>query len=259
MHSAKVCAAVLFCAPLAALCAVFTTRLQPGAVAAWDKYIERAELRQASRPILEVNGESPVLIDLNPDGDNGGEDVPNGYIHHWIGAVRIPGITVAAVEAVLEDYDHYARIYSPDLKFASASKSGGDAGQRSYDVRLITEQVQGIGLHFAFDVRSRVQFKRAGGDGLVESRSYLIRESNSGKAPYTDLLPEGNDHGILWRLNSYWRLRQLGTSVYAECQAISLSRKPFPGMHDLIKNRAKDSLSATILRTRNRVLGSGAP
>jgi hypothetical protein len=252
VQGAKVCAAVLLCAPLTALCAVFTTRLQPGAVAAWDRYVERAELRQASRSILQVSAQSAVLIDLNPGGDNSGEDIPNGYIHHWIGAIRIPGTTVAALESALEDYDHYALIYAPDLKFASTSKFATDAGQRSYDVRLVTEQVQGI-LHFAFDVRSRVQFKRAGGDSLVESRSYLVRESNSAKAPYTDLLPEGHDHGILWRLNSYWRLRQLGTSVYAECQVISLSRKPLPGMHELIKNRAKDSLSATLQKTRNRV------
>lgn len=257
MQGGKICAASLLSVPLA-LGAVFTTRLQPGAVAAWDSYIERAELRQSTMPILEVVGESPSLIDLNPNGDNGGEDIPNGYIHHWIGALRIPGVTVASVKTVLEDYDHYARIYSPDLKFASAAKTSSDARERSYDVKLITEQVQGVGLHFAFDVRSHVKFKNSEGDRLVQSRSYSIRESNSGKAPYADLLPEGNDHGILWRLNSYWRLRQMGTSVYAELQVISLSRKPLLGMHDLIKNLAKDSLGATLKQTRNRALGSDA-
>ena len=59
-------------------------------------------------------------------------------------------------------------------------------------------------------------FRSTGGEATVDTRSYQIRESNRGKAPYNDLLPEGNDHGILWRLNSYWRLRQMGTSVYAE-------------------------------------------
>jgi hypothetical protein len=246
----KLRAVSLLLVPLAAMGAVFTTKLQPGAVAAWDRYIERAEQRQSSLALLEITGESPLLIDLNPDGDNGGEDLPNGYVHHWIGAIRIPGVTVAAVKATLEDYDHYARIYSPDLKYAAASKTG----QYSYDVTLITEQVQGVGLHFAFNIKAHVQFKAVGDDPLVESRSYSIQESNSGKAPYTDLLPEGNDHGIVWRLNSYWRLRQMGSWVYAECQVISLSRKPLLGMHDLIKNRARDSLRATLQQTKNRAL-----
>src|SRR5271168_961233 len=104
MHGAKTFAAASVFVPLAALCAVFTTKLQPATVAVWDRYIERAERRQSTLPILEVNGESPLLIDLNPEGDNAGEDGPNGYIHHWIGAVRIPGVTVASAAAVLEDY-----------------------------------------------------------------------------------------------------------------------------------------------------------
>ncbi len=237
---------VVLAAP--AWCAVFTARLQPNTITAWDKYVERAE--HSVRPTLDTSDDSPVLVDLNPKGDNAGEDVPGGYIHHWIGALRIPNITVAAVRAVLENYPQYPRIYAPDVKLSSASH----AGERDYDVRLVTERAERIGLHFAFDMRSRVNFRAADGDSIIESRSYLIRESESGKPPYTDLRPEGNDHGILWRLNSYWRLRQTGASVYAECEVISLSRKPLIGMGSLVKNRARDSLEATLRQTRNRAV-----
>jgi putative flippase GtrA len=218
--------------------AVITTTLQPQTVAAWDKYIANFE-RTPARPLLPVKGEKPTLMDLNVNGD-----VPDGFVHHWIGAAQIPNATVARVERVLEDYDHYTQIYSPDLKLAEARKTG----PRSYDVRLITERLEGL-LHFAFDMHSRVEYREAGGDSLIESRSYLIRESDSGHAPYTDLMPEGSDHGILWRLNSYWRLRQTGTSVYAECQAISLSRRPLFGTFGQVKNRARDSLGFTLKRT----------
>jgi hypothetical protein len=63
-------------------------------------------------------------------------------------------------------------------------------------------------------------------------------------------MPEGSDHGILWRLNSYWRLRQVGASVYAECQAISLSRRPLFGTFTQVKNRARESLAFTLRRTK---------
>ena len=242
---------VLALVPIAALSAVFTTKLQTNTVAAWEKYVERFERSAAAaRPTLDVTKETPALMDLNPNGDNAGEDVPSGYIHHWIGAIRIPNATVADVRGALEDYDHYSQIYSPDLKAAAASRVDG----KQYDVRLITERVEGLGIHFAFDMRSRVIFHTVDDLTLIDSRSYSIRESNSGRAPYTDLLPEGQDHGILWRLNSYWRLRQAGTSVYAECQAISLSRKPLFGMREQIKGRAKDSLEATLRQTRKRAL-----
>ncbi len=245
----------LLAATLAAQCAVFTTTLQSGTVAAWEKYIERAERGIASElPPMTVTGDAATLTDLNPGGTNAGDEIRNGYIHDWIGVVLVPNTSVAAVEAVLENYGSYGRIYGPALKFASASKTTDDAVGRSYDVKLVTERVEGIGIHFAFDLRNHVIFRNAGGDARIDSRSYLIRESNSGKAPYADLLPEGNDHGILWRLNSYWRLRQGGPSVYAELRVISLSRKPLPGMRDLVKSRARESLEDTLLKTRNAAL-----
>jgi putative flippase GtrA len=232
---------IVFCALLChqAKGAVITTTLQPQTVAAWDKYISAFE-RAPARPLLQVKGEKPTLMDLNANGE-----VPDGFVHHWIGAELISNASVAAVGKVLEDYDRYTRIYSPELKLAEARK----IGPRSYDVRLITERTEGL-LHFAFDMHSHVEFRQSAGDSLIESRSYLIRESNSGHAPYTDLLPEGSDHGILWRLNSYWRLRQVGASVYAECQAISLSRRPLFGTFAQVKNRAKESLAFTLRRTK---------
>jgi hypothetical protein len=243
--------AILALAPVVALSAVFTTKLQTNTVAAWEKYIERFERTTASeRPMLSVSKQTPELMDLNPNGGNAGEDVPNGYIHHWIGAIRIPNVTVANVQAVLQDYEHYSQIYSPDLKSASASSADG----KQYDVRLVAERVENLGLHFAFDMRSRVTYHASDGYSLIDSRSYSIRESDSGHAPYTDLLPEGQDHGILWRLNSYWRLRQAGDSVYAECQVISLSRKPLFGMRHQVKGKARGSLESTLKQTGERTL-----
>jgi putative flippase GtrA len=236
--------------------AVLTTKLQDNTIAAWNTYMERAEraIVAPDHPLLDIPAKGPALIDLNPTGESAGEDVPNGYIHHWTGAVRIPRSTVESVRAVLEDYGNYPRIYAPRVKRASAVKIEDTPAARVYDVTLVSEQVEGFGVHFAFNIRSHVTFRNAGNEGRVESRSYLIRESDSGKAPFLDLLPEGNDHGIAWRLNSYWRLRQTGDAVYAECQVISLSRKPLFGMHDQVKSRARNSLRDTLLETRDRAL-----
>lgn len=239
---------MLVTAPLTA--AVFTTKLQNNTVAAWKEYVAEREPGIAGRAMLDVHGEKPLLVDLNPNGDNHGKQVPSGYVHHWIAAMLVPNTTVEAVRGVLEDYPHYPQIYAPEVKIASASRLDGETGDDSYDVRLVTEKVDVLGLHFAHDIRSRVEYRRVGEYTTIVSRSYSIRESNSGRAPYKDLLPEGNDHGILWRLNSYWRLRQVGTSVYIECQVISLSRRPPLGAGDTVKSRAKNSLQATMVKTR---------
>jgi hypothetical protein len=192
---------------------------------------------------LDPRGDQPLLVDVNPTGGN----VADGYIHHWIGAMRIPNVNVAQVRAVIEDYSHWQQIYTPDVRFASATRVIQD-GVPAYDLRMISEQVDRL-LHFAFDMHFHVQFRQVGGFQLAESRSYLIRESDSGHSPYTDLLPEGSDHGILWRLNTYWRLQQAGASTYAECQVISLSRKPLLGTTGHVKARARDSLKSTLSAT----------
>lgn len=243
-------------AAITASAAVLTTKLQDNTIAAWNVYIERAERSIAApdRPMMNLRGDGPSLADLNPNGDNADEDVPGGYIHHWMGAVRIRNIAPATVRDVLEDYAGYARVYAPRLKQASANRIADGPAGRIYDVTLVSEQVENFGIHFAFNIRSRVTFRTVGAETRIESRSHLIRESDSGKAPYLDLLPEGNDHGIVWRLNSYWSLRQAGDAVYAECQVISLSRKPLFGMKDQVKNRARNSLQATLVETRNRAL-----
>jgi hypothetical protein len=247
-----VCAILMI--PAIAPAAAFTTKLQGNTIRAWDRYIQQFDqVDPTSRPLLDA-GELPVLTDLNPEGGGAREDVPNGYIHHWIGAMRLPGVSAAQVQAVIEDYDHWKDIYTPDVRLASATPVAIEGGH-GYDLRLVTEQVDRL-LHFAFDAHFHVRFRRVGDFELVDSRSYLIRESDSGHAPYTDLRPEGDDHGILWRLNTYWRLRQLGSVAYAECQVISLSRKPLFGTRDHVKARARESLEATLRHTRERTINA---
>jgi len=248
--------------------AVFTAKLEPAALAAWEKYIARAEREIGpAQPLLNPSLQAPILEDLNSNGESGGADVPGGYIHHWIGAILIPNASVSSVRGVLEDYPNYPRVYAPDVKLTWASRlpqaAASPAPRTSdpaidgpvYDVHLITERSEALGLHFAFDVRSHVSFRSAAGFTLIDSRSYDIRESKSAKPPYTDLMPAGEDHGVLWRLNSYWRLRQSGSSVYAELRVISLSRKPWVGLHDRIKAKARESLAETLRQTRVRVEG----
>lgn len=243
--------AIVLLHPVPGSCGILTVKLQDHTLASWDQYVDRFERSEyEARPLLDATSDRPVLVNLNPAGKNGGEDVPGGYIHHWIGAIRIMDTQLASVVRVLEDYSRYPQIYSPEVKAASASRNPAATGWR-YDARLLTEQVEKLGLHFAFDMRCHVSAREAGGFTLIESRTYRIRESASGRPPYTDLLPEGRDHGIVWRLNVYWRLRQMGPAVYAECQAISLSRKPLIGMRDLIQSRARESLSSTLRHTRD--------
>ena len=70
------------------------------------------------------------------------------------------------------------------------------------------------------------------------------------------------DRGFLWRLNSYWRYRQVDEGVIVECESLSLSRG-IPRFlrwvaSPLINRTARDILTRT-LTSMAEVLGARAP
>ena len=96
--------------------AVVTTTLQQATVDAWEKYITAFE-KAPPRPLLDVKDDNVKLVDLHSG------EVPDGFIHHWVGATLVTNSTVPVLESVLQDYDHYTQTY-PDLKLAEAKRTG---------------------------------------------------------------------------------------------------------------------------------------
>src|SRR5712692_2019899 len=42
-------------------------------------------------------------------------DVLDGIIHHWLGVIFIPGATIKDTLRLLQDYDHHAKTFAPDV------------------------------------------------------------------------------------------------------------------------------------------------
>jgi hypothetical protein len=57
-----------------------------------------------------------------------------------------------------------------------------------------------------------------------QSHSSRIAEVDNPGEPDEREMQPGQDHGFLWRLNSYWRFEERDGGVYVECEAISLTR-----------------------------------
>jgi hypothetical protein len=89
---------------------------------------------------------------------------------------------------------------------------------------------------------------------IVTSRSTHIGEVKDPGKSYTDEVPPGNDSGFLWRLNSYWRFHAADGGVYAQCEAISLSRDVPVGLGWMLKgfleSFPKESMMNTLRGTR---------
>jgi len=149
----------------------------------------------------------------------------NGTVIHWIGAIRIHGASLADARSVIEDYDRYSRIYQSMVFESNAVRTDGP--HPVWDVIL--------GLHNSFRFASVFpQEYSFQAKGRIEDSSDAalrlhlaaneIRESDSGVPGRTDFLAPYHDHGIMWALNAYWRVRQQGKDLYLEFETITLAR-----------------------------------
>ena len=149
----------------------------------------------------------------------------DGTVIHWVGAVRIRGTTVARVESVLQDYDHYNRIYRPMIYECRAKPNRGTGYDATLGLYHRFRLASVFPQHYAFRVLGRIDYSDATrGPLAMHLRSDEIYESDSGLPGRNDFLAQYHDHGIMWALNAYWRARQSGPDVYFEFETITLAR-----------------------------------
>jgi len=261
--------AIFFTAPPPSVAA----ELRPEAARGFDRYVQLTESRMQAElapggVFLAVDrlpeprrsdvharlerGEviSERLQTADPEGQSG---TPGALIHHWVGTVFIPGVTLAQVLAVVQDYDRHSEYYRPDVMQSKQVAQSGDDYKVHY--RLKKKKVVTIILDADYDVhRHSVDAARA----YSNSISTRIAQVENAGQPGEHELPLGKDGGYLWRLDSFWRYSDSGRGVYVQCEAVSLTRDIPAGLNWLvgpfIESVPKESLEFTLQSTRNAVL-----
>ena len=209
--------------------------------------IEGAETREQREREL---GRGQVLVE--PRGPAAAQ-VPGGWIHHWIGTVFIPGTSVAQVLTVVRDYDHLTQYYAPELISSRLISRHGDDFEialRTRDHRVVT---------VVLDSEYRVHYGRLDeAHQFSRSRSTRVTEIADAGGAHEHALADEDNHGYLWRLNTYWRFVQVNDGTIVQCEAISLTRTVPNGLGWLIGPMAREipreSLRTTLGATRNAVV-----
>jgi hypothetical protein len=180
-------------------------------------------------------------------------DVPEGKIHHWAGAVFVPGQTVEGVLQHLSTYagresEHYADVLASRL----ISRSGD-----AHKVFLKLRRTKIVTV--TYNTEHAVEYRRLGASrATARSVSTRIAElADAGTAKEREK-PEGQDQGFLWRLNAYWRYEAVDGGVLIECESISLSRN-VPAFLNLfirgiVEGIARDSLQRTLTGLKGALL-----
>lgn len=237
---------------------------KPETVAAFDRYVSRAEIQMrheesspdsflglASLPVERAEldkqiREGKVLVYRQGSKE---AEIPDGLIHDWVGLAFLPKITIAQTIAFLQDYDHLARYYAPEV--ISSRLISHDANDFQIAMRLRKHNV----ITVVLDTEYNVHYGQ-----LDAAHQYSVsRSTKISEVPDNTGLPSAApDHGFLWRLNTYWRFEQQPDGVIAECEAISLTRDIPTGLGWLItpyiQKIPRESLEFTLDSTRKAVL-----
>ena len=250
-----------------------TTELSAAAIAAWEQYSRQVDDRYgraaASEPFFVhdafklapgwraqvMNGQVSMvrIASFAPGAPE--PSVPDGRIHHWAGAVFIPGVTLDHVLKYLNERAGRESDAFDDVLSSRLISRDGDR-LRVY-MKLRRESV----ITVTYNTEHDVQYRRIN-DTRASSRSVAtkIAELEGAGTPQEREKPVGNDHGFLWRLNAYWRYEQVKGGVLIECESVSLSRdvpvllRPF--VTGTVERIARESLQKTLVSLRTELAKS---
>src|SRR5215469_7280696 len=176
-------------------------------------------------------------------------DVPDGMVHHWVGIIFLPNATLSGVVPILQDYEHRADLYKPDVTASHLISHQGNDYKfflRLYQKRFTTA---------VFNTEYVAHWGQVDPTKLYShSISSKIAEVKDSDHPEGEEWPVGQGRGYLWRLNTYWRFEEKDGGVYMQCEALSLTRDIPWGLGWLLKPLVtkipRESLNRALGQTR---------
>jgi hypothetical protein len=214
-------------------------RLQPGAHFLWlDEEPDRAE---------EVRTKGPYIAPMSRDIPR---KVPHGLIHDWLGVGFVPDATIEDILMAVRDYDHYKDIYHPGV--IDSMSRGTDGMKDLFSMRLANKSVV---AKTALDADCEGSYIRVDDHRWYGiSNTTKIVELDKFGTPEQRTLPEDTGTGLIWRLSSITRLEERDGGVYAELEALALSRD-IPAAFRLfvtpiVRRVSRDSLATSLHQTK---------
>jgi hypothetical protein len=207
----------------------------PAAVAAFNSYIGGVESRLAGQHRSQIgfvaaaplNPQNELRLRRGELGDllvekltpSTGVDLPGAMLHHWRATAFVAGAKAADFERLMRDFDAYPRHFSPQVIGAKVLWQQGDHFQATMRVRQ--RHVITVVMDTAYDVA----FGRLDAHhGYSISRSTRIAEIEAAGTSSERTLSSNQEHGFLWRQNSYWSYEERDGGLLIQIESVSLTR-----------------------------------
>ena len=230
----------------------------PAATTAFNSYVERVEARLDAQHRSAVGFLSPVdfarlrqgeLI-IDPLTTGPGTELPGALLHDWRGSAFIPGGKAADFERLMKNFNAYPKVYSPQVLNARILEHDGDHFQTTMRVRQ--KHVLTVVMDTTYDITfGRLDAQR----GYSTTRSTNITETDSPGTAHERVLGPGEEHGFLWRQNTYWSYEERDGGLYMQIESVSLTRSIPTGLGweigPFVESVPRDSLEFTLRSTCN--------
>jgi hypothetical protein len=235
----------------------------PTATSAFNSYIGMVETRLAQQHrsptsfLARVNSDPQselrlrrgelIVEQLTPASSS---ELPGAMLHHWRGTAFAPGAKAADFERLMKDFNVYTQRFSPQVVQAKVIAQQGDHLQALMRVR------QRHVITVVMDTTYDVVFSRLDAQhGSIQSHSTRIAEIDSPGTASERTLSAAEEHGFLWRQNTYWSYEEQDGGLYMQIESVSLSRSIPTGLgwavRPFVESVPRESLEFTLRSTCN--------
>lgn len=237
------------------------------AVAGFNSYVSNAEARLAhqhsstagfvaadAQTLARLRRGQVAIEKLTP----AGVDLPGAMLHDWRGTAFVPGATAADFDRLMRNFGAYPSVYAPQV--ISARVLAQEGGHYQVVMRVRQKHVITVVMDTAYDVTFGELDPT---HGFSTSRSTRIAEIDGAGTSHEHPLSAAEEHGFLWRLNTYWSCEERDGGLYMQIESISLTRAIPTGLGwaigPFVESVPRESLeftlraTATALRARRLV------
>ncbi|MGB7546684.1 MAG: hypothetical protein WBM14_02965 [Terracidiphilus sp.] len=230
----------------------------PAAVTAFNSYIGTVESRLAQQHLSQSGFLFPlpfgrqsemclrrgefIVENLTP---TNAPAFSGAILHHWRGTAFAPGAKAADFERLMRNFNAYPQRFSPQIVQAKVLSQRGDRYEATMRVRQ--RHVMTVVMDTSYDILfGRLDAQH----GYSISRSTRISEIDAAGTSAERVLNSTQEHGYLWRLNSYWSYEERDGGLYMQIESVSLTRSIPTGLGwvvgPFIESVPRESLEFTL-------------
>jgi hypothetical protein len=150
-------------------------------------------------------------------------EMSGALLHHWRGTAFVHGAAVADFEQLMKDFSGYPQRFAPQIVRAAilSPHDGRVPDHFAASMRVRHHHVITVVMDTAYEIR----YGRLDGQhGYNASWSTRISEIASAGTSKERLLSDGEEHGFLWRMNTYWSYEERDGGLYMQVESVSLTR-----------------------------------